>query len=102
MGLYQKFGSIDLEMEVEWKGCSGGEREIVSFVRILLAKPKLLFLDEVTAGLAPYIEEKLYEIISTQTSLTYISIAHRPGIRKFHSREINITYDGEIEIRKVM
>jgi branched-chain amino acid transport system ATP-binding protein len=42
---------------------SGGEQQMVAIARAMLARPKILFLDEPSLGLAPQIIEKIFEII---------------------------------------
>jgi len=43
---------------------SGGEQQMLAIMRGLMAKPKLLMLDEPSMGLAPIIVEQIYEGIS--------------------------------------
>ena len=43
---------------------SGGEQQMVAIARGLMARPKLLMIDEVSLGLAPLLVESLMEIIS--------------------------------------
>jgi len=42
---------------------SGGEQQMLAIMRGLMAKPKLLMLDEPSMGLAPIIVEQIYEAI---------------------------------------
>ncbi len=44
---------------------SGGEQQMCAIGRALMARPKLLMLDEPSMGLAPIFVEKIFEIIAT-------------------------------------
>ena len=42
---------------------SGGEQQMLAFGRALMSRPKLLALDEPSMGLAPFMVEKVFQII---------------------------------------
>ena len=68
---------------------SGGEQQMVAIGRALMARPKLLMLDEPSMGLAPIFVEKIFEIVGEinqqgttillveQNALMALDIAHR-------------------------
>ena len=44
---------------------SGGEQQMVAIGRALMARPKMILLDEPSMGLAPQIVEEIFEIVQT-------------------------------------
>jgi putative ATP-binding cassette transporter len=64
---------------------SPGEQQRLAFVRVLLARPDVVFLDEATSALDATTEEILYGLIVQELpDATVISIAHRETVAKHH------------------
>jgi len=54
---------------------SGGEQQMLAFGRALMARPKLLMLDEPSLGLAPKVVRDLYEVIrKIKTTITVLLV----------------------------
>ena len=80
-----------LKERINQKGgtLSGGEQQMLAMGRAMMAKPKILLLDEPSMGLAPLLVELIFDIIKKlneegttillveQNALMALSIAHR-------------------------
>ena len=64
---------------------SPGQPQRLAFVRALLSKPDVLFLDEASSALDQETEQSMYELILTELpDAAIISIARRPAVAKYH------------------
>lgn len=62
--VYQLFPRLQERAKQEAGTLSGGERQMLAVGRALMARPKLLMLDEPSLGLAPLIVKDIFRIIS--------------------------------------
>ena len=81
MGAYRRSDRAQVQADLEWVlgllpalerrlnlpagKMSGGEQQMCAIGRGLMAKPKLLMVDEFSLGLAPIVVEQLMEVIQT-------------------------------------
>jgi putative ATP-binding cassette transporter len=85
--------SDKLYQTCDWSNSlSLGEQQKIAFCRILINKPDILYLDEVTSALDENSEKYLYsEIIKLLPKSLIISIGHRSTLTALHSIVIHIT-----------
>ena len=83
----------DLDKEDDWQvTLSPGELQRVAFVRILLAKPDIVFLDETTSALDEPTEELVYRKIRRELpAMIILSVGHRNTLVQFHNKQVYLT-----------
>ena len=61
--IYDRFPSLAARRKMRASVLSGGEQQMLAIGQALLAKPKLMMLDEPSLGLSPLAVERLFELI---------------------------------------
>src|SRR5207253_9654943 len=68
---------------------SGREMQRVAFARLLLQRPDIIVLDEVTSALDPAGQHHLMRLLMRRLpEATLISVGHRPELEAFHDRKL--------------
>jgi putative ATP-binding cassette transporter len=85
-----------LDEEADWsKVLSPGEQQRVAFARVLLARPRAVFLDESTSALDEGQEFALYTALRRRLPETVVvSVSHRGSVEAHHSHRLELLGDG--------
>lgn len=88
---------IRLNEARDWaKVLSVGEQQRIAFARILLGKPRAVFLDESTSAMDEGLELMLYELIRTEfPDAILVSVSHRSTVEQFHGRHLELVGEGQ-------
>jgi vitamin B12/bleomycin/antimicrobial peptide transport system ATP-binding/permease protein len=85
-----------LDEVADWaKVLSPGEQQRIAFARVLLAKPKAVFLDESTSALDEGQEFALYRSLRTALpDCVVVSVSHRGTVEQHHDRRLELLGGG--------
>lgn len=72
--IYERFHQLLKRRKQLADSLSGGEQQMLAFGRALMARPKLLMLDEPSLGLAPLVVNEVFRIISSLREQTTILV----------------------------
>ncbi len=92
-----------LDEVADWaKVFSPGEQQRIGFVRVLLAKPKVVFLDEATSALDEGQEYALYRAVRNELpDCIIVSVSHRPTLEQHHDTRLELLGGGEWRLQPV-
>ena len=92
-----------LDEVADWaKVLSPGEQQRIAFARVLLTKPKVVFLDESTSALDEGQEFALYRALRTALpDCIVVSVSHRSTVEQHHDRRLALLGDGQWRLEPV-
>jgi putative ATP-binding cassette transporter len=92
-----------LDEVADWaKMLSPGEQQRIAFARVLLAKPKVVFLDESTSALDEGQEFALYRALRTALpECIVVSVSHRTTVEQHHDRRLALLGGGQWRLEPV-
>lgn len=92
-----------LDQEHDWAQIlSVGEQQRCAFVRALLARPAVLFLDEASSALDAANEARCYQLLKQSLPDTIlISVGHNASLERFHWQVLELQSEAQWVHRKV-
>ena len=99
-GLLERFGlqklADQLDAVDDWSRIlSLGEQQRLAFIRILLLRPDIVFLDESTSALDEPREAQAYEILhQLLPQMAVVSVGHRSSLLHCHDKQLVLAGDG--------
>jgi putative ATP-binding cassette transporter len=81
-----------LDDDVDWsRRLSPGEQQRLGFARVLISRPRVVFLDEATSAVDEGLEHMLYELLRSELPETIVvSVSHRSTLGDFHTGELEL------------
>jgi putative ATP-binding cassette transporter len=81
-----------LDEEARWdQVLSLGEQQRLAFARLIIQKPRWIFMDEATAALDEENQDAMMQLVLDELPKSaLISIGHRPGLDAFHERTLHL------------
>ncbi len=89
--------------EQDWvKVLSPGEQQRVAFARVLLTKPKAVFVDEATSAMDEGLELTMYQLLRAELPGTVlVSVSHRSTVESHHQQRLELLGEGRWQLGPV-
>lgn len=106
-GLLERFGlqklADQLDAVDDWSRIlSLGEQQRLAFIRILLLRPDIVFLDESTSALDEPREAQAYEILHQMLPhMAVVSVGHRSSLLNCHDKQLVLAGDGYWKLQDI-
>lgn len=106
-GLLERFGLQNLAGQLDavddWSRIlSLGEQQRLAFIRILLLRPDIVFLDESTSALDEPREAQAYEILrQLLPQMAVVSVGHRSSLLHCHDKQLVLAGDGYWKLQDI-
>ncbi|NDC36934.1 MAG: ABC transporter ATP-binding protein/permease [Proteobacteria bacterium] len=83
MDTYSRIGGF--EASVDWSNIlSTGEQQRLAFARVVLARPRYVYLDEATTALDEASEEQLYDLLR-EFADNWVTVGYRHVLKRMHN-----------------
>ncbi len=87
-----------LDKICDWSNLlSSGEQQQLQFARMLIQKPKYIFLDEATTSIDKKREKELYKLIQNQCK-AWVSVGYYESMSTYHSSFLELLPEGEYNV----
>ncbi|MGH3900433.1 MAG: ABC transporter ATP-binding protein/permease [Pseudonocardiaceae bacterium] len=89
-----------IEEEIDWSRIlSPGEQQRLGFARIVVNRPRLIFLDEATSAVDEGLEHALYTLIRKDLpECTLVSVGHRSTLNALHTHHLELLGEGRWDV----
>ena len=84
--------AVRLDEAARWdRTLSLGEQQRLAFARVLLHRPRWIFMDEATAALDEANQDSMMRLLREELPASaLVSIGHRPGLDRYHDRVLTL------------